>query len=292
MQEPTRPGFVGTPKRMEVPERTSSIRPAGVLATACTQWGPQHGKSQRRSRYGSTGNSRETAQALWDGGGARSTDEADGRRLSLVPREPHQTAMGKHPVAGLKPLAVELWLKGLDLVPKTKGHLQNLLRVLFNCAMRWEFVEVGQNPMRLVRVRGGSKRGKEPKVLTIAQFQRLVEQLSEPYRTMVILDLATGLRRSELFAFKWCDVNWEDITLLVRRGIVDTVVSDVKTEYSRAGMPLDPALAEVLLNWRRTTEFNKPDDWVFASPFKGGMMPGSPGECSNDISAPQLNAAA
>src|SRR5258705_10594865 len=40
MQEQTRPGFVGSPKRMELYERTSSIRPAGVLATACTQWGP------------------------------------------------------------------------------------------------------------------------------------------------------------------------------------------------------------------------------------------------------------
>jgi len=34
------PRFVGRPKRMESYERTSSIRPAGVLATACKQWGP------------------------------------------------------------------------------------------------------------------------------------------------------------------------------------------------------------------------------------------------------------
>src|SRR5207244_2834444 len=40
MQKPTRPEFVGRPKRMELYERTSSIRPAGVLATACRQWGP------------------------------------------------------------------------------------------------------------------------------------------------------------------------------------------------------------------------------------------------------------
>src|ERR1700746_2751922 len=38
---------------------------------------------------------------------------------------------------------------------------------------------------------------------------------------MVILDLATGLRCSELFALKWCDVIWDDLRLLVRRGIVD-----------------------------------------------------------------------
>ncbi len=117
---------------------------------------------------------------------------------------------------------------------------------------------------------------KEPKVLTTAQIQQLVQQLDDPYRTMVILDLATGLRCSELFALKWCDVIWDDLTLLVRRGIVDTVVSDVKTEYSRSGMPLDPALAEILLQWQRKAEFANPEDWIFASPFKAGTMPWQP----------------
>ena len=183
---------------------------------------------------------------------------------------------GSHLIGKIKPLAVEQWLKKLDLAPKTKGHLQNLLRVLFNCAMRWELVEIGENPMKLVRVRGGSKRQKQPMVLTITQIQRLIEELDDPYRTMVILDLATGLRCSELFALKWRDVIWDDLLLLVRRGIVDTIVSDVKTEYSRAGMPLDPLLAEALLNWHRATQFNKPDDWIFASPFKAGTLPWQP----------------
>jgi integrase len=130
--------------------------------------------------------------------------------------------------------------------------------------------------MKLVRVRGGSKRMKEPRILTIPQIQNLIKELDDPYRMMVILDLATGLRCSELFALKWCDVIWDDLTLLVRRGIVDTVVSDVKTEYSRTGMPLDPALAEVLLQWQRKTEFAKPDDWIFANPFKAGTLPWQP----------------
>jgi len=148
--------------------------------------------------------------------------------------------------------------------------------MLFNCAMRWELMDIRENPMKPVLVRGGRKRTKEPRVLTVAQFQQLVQELDDPYRTMVILDLATGLRCSELFALKWRDVIWDDLTLLVRRGIVGTVVSDVKTAYPRAGMPFDPELAEVLLHWQRTTEFNKPDDWIFASPFKAGTMPRQP----------------
>ena len=183
---------------------------------------------------------------------------------------------GDQPVRKIKPFGVEQWLRQLDLAPKTKGHLQNLMRLLVNCAMRWELVDVGANPMKLVRVRGGSKRTKEPRILTIPQFQQLVKELNDPYRTMVLLDLATGLRCSELFALKWCDVISDDLTLLVRRAIVDTVESDVKTVYSRAGMPLDPALAEVLLNWQRTSEFNRPEHWIFASPYKAGKKPRHP----------------
>src|SRR5258708_30034908 len=149
---------------------------------------------------------------------------------------------GDYPISKVKPFAVEQWLKGLDLAPRTKGHLHNLMRVLLNCAMRWELTEIGENPMKLVRVRGTSKREREPRVLNVAQFHRLLEELGEPFRTMIILDLATGLRCSELFALKWCDVIWDDLTLLVRRGIVTGVVSDVKTKYSHAGIPLDPAL--------------------------------------------------
>jgi len=85
------------------------------------------------------------------------------------------------------------------------------MRVLWNCAMRWELTEIGENPMKLVRVRGTSKRQREPMVLGVAQIRLLLGELDEPFRTMVILDLATGLRCSELFALKWCDVLWDDL---------------------------------------------------------------------------------
>ena len=183
---------------------------------------------------------------------------------------------GDYPIHKVKPLAVEQWLKVLDVAPRTKGHLHNLMRVLWNCAMRWELIGIGENPMKLVRVRGTSKRTREPKVLTVPQCHRLLQELSEPFRTMVILDLATGLRCSELLALKWCDVLWDDLMLVVRRGIVNCVVSDVKTKYSNAGIPLDPALAEVLRKWQRRTPFKSPGDWVFASPFKAGNAPWYP----------------
>ena len=155
-----------------------------------------------------------------------------------------------------------------------------------------ELIDIGENPMKLVRVRGTSKRRREPIVLGVGQFRHLLDELQEPFRTMVVLDLATGLRCSELFALQWRDVLWEQRTLLVRRAIVTGVVSDVKTKYSNAGMPFDPALPEVLLRWREKSLFQGPEDWVFASPFKAGNLPWYPWESNGVISSRQAFVAA
>ena len=119
--------------------------------------------------------------------------------------------------------------------------------------------------MKLVRVRGVSKREKEPRVLTLAECHVLLGQLAEPYRTMVALDLATGLRSSELFALKWCDFDWLNSIMLVRRAIVDGIVDDVKTKYSKAGLPLARSLAQMMLRWRAQSKFQADGDWIFAS---------------------------
>jgi integrase len=99
-----------------------------------------------------------------------------------------------------------------------------------------------------VRVKGVSRRQTEPRILTADEIQTLIAALAEPCRTAVIVALSTGLRCSELFALKWLDFDWEQLTVLVRRAIVDGVVGDVKTKYSQSGLPLDPALAEILFN--------------------------------------------
>lgn len=168
---------------------------------------------------------------------------------------------------------IEQWLKGLALAPKTKGNIKAVMSVVLGSALRWGLIE-GQNPMAMVRVKGVSRRKTEPRVLSGEAIQRLLAELNtEPARTMVITALSTGLRCSELFALKWMDFDWESLTVLVRRAIVDGVIGDVKTVYSRSGLPLDPALAGVLYEWKHTSRFNGPEDWVFASPQNNGRLP-------------------
>jgi integrase len=177
-------------------------------------------------------------------------------------------------VARGAPFVVEQWLKSLNLAPKTKGNIRNVMAVVLSCAMRWGLIEQGINPLSLVRVKGISRRQTEPRILAAKEIQALIAAMSrEPYRTMVITALSTGLRCSELFALKWVDFDWDRLTILVQRAIVDGVVGDVKTKYSHSGLPLDPVLAEILFTWKRASPFGGQSDWVFASPQKAGEFP-------------------
>jgi integrase len=172
---------------------------------------------------------------------------------------------GEYPLVAIKPFAVEQWLKTLPLARKTRGSIHNLMRLLFSSAMRWGLMDIQANPMKLVRVRGVSKREKEPRVLSLSECHRLLDELDEPYRTMVAVGIATGLRCSELFALKWCDFDWANSTMFVRRAIVDGVVDEVKTKYSKAGLPLHRSLADMLLRWKARSKFQTNEDWVFSS---------------------------
>lgn len=184
---------------------------------------------------------------------------------------------GDYSLTAVKALAVENWLKTLSLAPKTKVQLRNLLAQLFHTAYRYEILPQAPNPMKLVRVRGGSKRLKQPRVLTPEECGALLRELpDEPFRTMVLLAMATGLRCSELSALKWQDVDWDSLTLKIERAIVDNVVAGTKTIGSAATIPLDPAMAELLLRWYRTTDFNDQEDWMFASPYRTGRTPYHP----------------
>src|ERR1017187_1767322 len=160
-------------------------------------------------------------------------------------------------------LAVEDWLKNLALAPKTKSHVRSLMHTIFQCAERWELID--RNPIKLVRVRGGTKRLKTPRVLAPEQFHSLLPLIREPYRTMVLVAGCLGLRVSEIVALQWRDFDFRGHTLLVQRSVFHGRVGDVKTEYSRDSVPLDTAVVEALM-LHKERSFPTPEGWLFANP--------------------------
>lgn len=174
-----------------------------------------------------------------------------------------------YPLDRVKAAAVEQWLRQLDLAPKTRSHIRSLMHAMFEAAQRWELVDLGKNPISLVRVKGGSKRGHRPHILTSEQFYELLEFIPAKYRLMVLIAQCLGLRVSEIVGLKWEDFDFTAGTVLVQRSVVHGHVDSVKTEYSRDLMPLDPALATLILEWRDLSFSDSQRDWVFQNPVTG-----------------------
>lgn len=173
-------------------------------------------------------------------------------------------------LAKMKPLVVEQWIESLSLAPKSKGHICSMMHILFNWAMRWELIPFQVNPMNLVRIKGSSKREREPRILTIEEFRRFIDHVVEPCKTMCIVTACLGLRVSETLGLKWGDFDWNDLRVRIQRSWVAGVEDEVKTIYSKKWMPVDPVLAELLQQHKaRTTPEAKNTDWVFANPGSG-----------------------
>jgi len=173
----------------------------------------------------------------------------------------------------MQPRPVDLWLQSLALAPKSKVHIRGLVRALWEFAMWRGDVPTQRNPMELVTIKGATKLVRRTRSLTVEEFQRLIEHLEEPFRTMALVCVCFGLRISECLALKWSDVDWLNGMLSVERGIVHQVVDDVKTPESQRSMCIDGDMLEVLKAWKQRSQFSSSGDWMFASPVQIGRLP-------------------
>jgi integrase len=96
-------------------------------------------------------------------------------------------------------------------------------------------------------------------------MRTIVSKLQLRERTLLFLDMSTGLRRGELAGLKWKDVAFDKMLLFVERSVVDQRVGPCKTEGSKKPVPLDEYSVQDLKDWYRETPYRDPEDWIFAS---------------------------
>lgn len=175
-------------------------------------------------------------------------------------------------------LAVEVWLKELPAIgrhpgkgvpalasPLYRGQVRNLLHLLIEKAMLWNHLQMDRNPLDLIRLKGASKRAKDLVILTVDQYQQLLDdpQLPELVKTMVHLAAGLGLRVSEILGLRWDDCDFEAKTIQIQRSVVHGMASDTKTDSSRQTLPLHEVLIDVLKAWKAGEKFRS--RWVFCS---------------------------
>ena len=176
-------------------------------------------------------------------------------------------------IQDVQPRPVELWLRELPLSPKSKTHVRSLMHELVEFAMWSGMLDISRNPVSLVRNIGATRKVRKARSLTAEQFQALLRELQEPFGTMALLSVCLGLRFSEALALRWADVDWLGSRLSIRRGIVNQIVGDVKTQGSAKTFNLASELLERLKSWKQSSQFSGAEDWIFASPFKLGRLP-------------------
>ena len=116
------------------------------------------------------------------------------------------------------------------------------------------------------------KKAREMQVLTREELQRfLIQAKFEGYYEVFLLDLATGLRRGELMALQWDDLDFETGVLTISKQVSlvrgKIVMSVPKTKSSIRKLVLPPAVVQVLKEYRESVHSR----WMFPSPVKEDM---------------------
>ena len=112
-------------------------------------------------------------------------------------------------------------------------------------------------------------KGREMKVLTPEEIQRLLIQAREDgCYELLLLELATGLRRGEILALQWGDLNFRTGALRVERQVHrvkgELVVSPPKTKAGNRTVLLPAPVLNVFKAYKKTIHSR----WMFPSPVK------------------------
>ena len=138
-----------------------------------------------------------------------------------------------------------------ELAPKTFNNLLNLLSAVLAWARRPAQRSLAHDP--LVGVKRLPRRQIERPFLEPDQIARLLNVAVPPEDTIVMLGAYAGLRRGELCALRWEDIDWGDGEhgrIWIRRAISGGKVSTPKTKGSVRMIDLPGALLTNLKAYR------------------------------------------
>jgi len=164
------------------------------------------------------------------------------------------------------------------VAPRTVLSLRNRLSKMFTVAVRWGYVQ--SNPVKGAQVSELIDVRKRV-ALTPKQFWALWQELSEPYRTMALVAVLSGMRSGEIFGLRWRYVDFEERSILVAETVYQGRSSMPKTKASNRKVFIQDLALEALKQLKSSG--SGPDDFVFCTP-KG--TPFNPNNVRNRVLIP------
>ena len=169
--------------------------------------------------------------------------------------------------------------------PETVKGYRRVLRTVFNEAVRYEWITT--NPVCRTKINSGNSNTSlqavtEKAVFSIREMKEFLKALNSldeeliNKKVMVKLMLLTGVRTAELHGLKWCDIDFENKLLYIKRnrlysGEIGVYEKAPKTKTSEREIPIPDELLKDLyeyMDWFRKADINfdsKLDQYYLAS---------------------------
>jgi integrase len=172
--------------------------------------------------------------------------------------------------------------EGAGLAPRTVGHVHRLLHRVFGQAAKWGIVAnnpvQGADPPRVTRT--------EIEILSSSELAGVLQKLrGHRLYPVAVVGLATGMRRGEIVALRWADIDLDAGFIRVERSLEETKAGlsfkEPKTKAGRRTVSIPPSVTSKLrAHWKAQQERRLalglgkagPDDLAFPRP-DGSIWP-------------------
>jgi integrase len=162
--------------------------------------------------------------------------------------------------------------------PKSVLNYTGLLHAIFAFAIRrgWS----AENPVAFADKPRDRGRESEIRFLTVEELEALIravpdDELGALERVLYRTAAMAGLRRGELLALRWQDVDWAAGVIRVRRNHTRGEFTTPKSRHSSRAVPLADRLGGELDRHFRRSRFKCDDNLVFAHPQLGTVLDSS-----------------
>ena len=178
---------------------------------------------------------------------------------------------GELPLEAVTPAMIEHWIAAMDRTPATRTKALAMVHGIFQRARKvWALTT---NPVQGVEKPPQSRTG-DIAVFSPEEVWALVRAAASDQDAAIFLTAAfTGLRRGELLALRWRDVDFAGSVIRVRASYHEGILSTPKSGKVRS-VPLAPDVAEFLAKLSQRRLFTGEDDLVFVGET-GGHLDGS-----------------
>ncbi len=175
-------------------------------------------------------------------------------RAQLLP------AFGEEPIESITTASIESWLAGFDRAPATRTKALVLMHGIFKRAKK--LYGLPANPVADVE-RPPTRPSGDIDVFSPEEVMALVRAAAFEQDAAIYLTAAfTGLRRGELLALRWRDVDFSGQVIRVRASYAEGALTTPKSGKVRS-VPMAPDVAEALAKLGQRPRWTVDDDLVF-----------------------------